>query len=105
MKRAAVLHADVAILHRTVDGYDLPRTPRRAILVGDGSEIGEMGGTIHWEFARRILDALPPGAADDGDVRQWYRTTAAWLQECNEYAEFQPHLARARLLFPADPVL
>ena len=61
-----------------------------------------MGGTIHWEFARRILDALPP-APRDGDVRQWYRATAAWLQERNEYAEFQPHVARARYLFPVRP--
>ena len=98
------MHADVAILHRTENGYDLPATPRRSILVGDGSEMGEMGGTIHWEFARRILDALPTGDATDGDVRQWYRATAAWLQELNEYAEFQPHVARARYLFPDDPV-
>ena len=40
----------------------------------------------------------------DGDVRQWYRATAAWLQERNDYAEFQPHLTRARYLFPDDPV-
>ncbi len=101
LKRAAVLHADIAALHRNTDGYSLPSDGRYLIVVNDGNRVGTRGGTIHWRFGRHILDRLPP----DDDIRLWYRATCSFLQAWNEYSELEPHLERGRLLFPHDVVL
>jgi hypothetical protein len=101
LKRGALLHADIAAMHRSVDGYSLPSDGRSFVLVNDGQKVGARGGTVHWSFARRLLDLLPP----DEDVLLWYRATAAFLQSWDEYSELEPHLKRARELFPRDAAL
>jgi tetratricopeptide (TPR) repeat protein len=88
-------------MHRSVDGYSLPSDGRSFVLVNDGQKVGARGGTVHWSFARRLLDLLPP----DEDVLLWYRATAAFLQSWDEYSELEPHLKRARELFPRDAAL
>jgi tetratricopeptide (TPR) repeat protein len=104
MKRGALLHADIAIARRTMMGYDLPLEPAGGYLVGDGEHLGAMGRTIHWSFARQLLDLVRPNPRDDEDVRLWYRATSAFLQAWHDYIEFQPHLLRARAIFPNDAV-
>ena len=101
LKRAAVLHADVAAMHRIADGYSLPSDGRPVVVGNDGQRVGEGGGTVHWGFGRRLLDLRPP----DDEVRLWYQATAAFLQSWDEYSELEPHLKRGRELFPRDPVL
>lgn len=117
LKRAAWLHADVAILHRTPTDYGAASTGAVSTGVGDGQVAGALGRTPHWAFARRLLQEshrrarvefrrvtgrdLPP----DEDVRTWHRATAALLQSWNEYVELLPHLSNALAAFPDDPVL
>jgi hypothetical protein len=101
LKRAAVLHADIAAMHRIADGYSLPSDGRPVVVGNDGQQVGGGGGTVHWGFGRRLLDLRPP----DDEVRLWYRATAAFLQSWDEYSELEPHLRRGRELFPRDPVL
>jgi tetratricopeptide (TPR) repeat protein len=103
--RAAMLHADVAIVHRGERGYSLPQAGVRSMLVGDGNEVGQMGGTIHWGVGRRALELVQPAPARDDRVKHWYQATAAYLQQWNEYSELGVHLLRARALFPNDAVL
>jgi hypothetical protein len=105
LKRAALLHTDIAVLHRTETGYDLPPDGRSGALVGDGLQVGTQGGTFHWAIARQLLDAVRPSPAKDDGVRRWYQATAAFLQSWNEYSEFEPHLRRAHELLTDDAVL
>lgn len=100
-KRAAVLHADIAVLRRSEDGYALPPGGTSAHLIKDGSFVGMQAGTFHWRLGRRILERVEP----DDDVLLWYRATSAFLQRWNEYSELEPHLKRARARFPDDAVL
>jgi tetratricopeptide (TPR) repeat protein len=103
--RGAMLHTDIAVVYRGERGYGLPQAGIRSIMVGDGSEVGQMGGTIHWAIGRRLLDLVLPAPGRDERVKQWYQATAAYIQQWNEYSELSEHFVRGRLLFPNDPVL
>lgn len=103
--RAVVLHTDIAMLHRTQWGYDLPPGPTTTVLFQDGREIGQMFGTFHWDFARRLIDRLPRGEQRQRIGRQFYRATAAVLQLWGEYPELTTHLTAGRRLLGDDPVL
>jgi hypothetical protein len=114
LRRAAVLHADIAMLHNPVGAAvstpTLPIGPRRTRLeLVDGRATGMTLSGIHWEIAEAALRFIqPPGAkrpAPGGDamVRDWYRATGAWLQ-AHEQHDSQ-HMAEAVRLFADDPVL
>ncbi len=105
LKLGAFLHADVAVLHRTQNGYTLPSDNRSIKILNDGRQIGVAGGTVHWGFARRLLDHVRPRPAADEYVRLWYRATAAFFEHWNDYVEAPPLLREARALFPGDAVL
>ena len=77
LKRAAVLHSDVALLNRVDDaqpvdaGVDIPsrRAPAPPLLSGqrhvldkDGEILGEVISDWNWPFARSLLDLLFPAA-------------------------------------------
>jgi len=109
LHRAALLHAEVAMLHRGPRGYSLPGSEhRRFALAYDGRPVSAWVGTRHWSFGRELLDRLD--AEGDADLEDdfallWYRAVAAFLQSWNEFAELEPHLRRGRKIFPRDPVL
>ncbi len=105
LERAALLHTDIAILNRDPTGYRLPSNGQPVWLADDGKHVGHATGTVHWAFARSLLDAIQPDPAADPYVRQWYRATSACLQFWREYSELGPHLSRALALFPNDAVL
>ncbi|HMD34844.1 MAG TPA: hypothetical protein VKH42_07745 [Vicinamibacterales bacterium] len=117
LRRGAMLHADVAIAAREAVGPVAPALSiRSSALPGpdqieftmfDGSPLGSREVGIQWIIARMLLDeVVPPGSKkpapgrDDG-VRDWYRATAAWMQ--NVESHDTQHLDRARDLFPNDP--
>ena len=101
LKRAAVLHADIAVLHRGYSGYSLPSDGQSVDFVEDGRVVSRASGTAHWGIGRRLLELLKP----DDDVRLWYAATSACLQSWGEFSELEPHLGRARALFPRDGLL
>jgi tetratricopeptide (TPR) repeat protein len=101
LKRAAVLHADIAVLHRGYSGYSLPSDGPSVSFIEDGPVVSRQSGTVHWSIGRRLLDLVE---ADD-DVRLWYTATSAFLQSWSEFSELEPHLGRARARFPRDGVL
>jgi tetratricopeptide (TPR) repeat protein len=105
LKLAALLHADVGVLHRTSAGYALPPDDRSIRILSDGRQVGIRGGTPHWAFARALLDAVQPRPVKDDYVRLWYRATTAFFYHWSDYAEGPPHLHHARTLFPDDGVL
>jgi tetratricopeptide (TPR) repeat protein len=98
LKRAALLHADIAILsprsHQTW-------TAGTSQLVTDGADRGDEGRSWHWLLGRAFLHLLPDAQADP-DVRLWYQAVGVHLWSIGNYTELRAHLERARDLFPED---
>ena len=103
--RALVLHTDIPILNRTSNGYSLPPTGTATVLSRDGNIVGQMAGTFHWEFMRRVLGRLPDSDDRRRVSRTFFRATAAELEQWGEYPELTLHLSAARTLLNDDPVL
>jgi tetratricopeptide (TPR) repeat protein len=113
IRRAAILHADVAMLAPAsmVAPGDVGRPTggleRFRMEISDGQEIDLRQSAVHWELARMLLDFVRPRGKDRADpghdemVRQWYRSTAAWMQLREDHDKL--HLDRARAIFPDDP--
>jgi tetratricopeptide (TPR) repeat protein len=115
LKRAALLHADIAMLvplERTpVSPSSLQPDPRRRrrgpaahILVqtDDGLAVGLEHGTLHWDIGRAVLDSTSAAPARDEMVRAWYRATAAHLLREEQFAYALPHLRAALRLLVND---
>ena len=96
LRRAAVLHADIAA--------HVPGTLSSEPLVEDGGRKGWRAGTTHWEVGRQLLDSITPGPANDAGASLWYRAVSAHLLHDARLGEASPHLEKARRLFPAEPV-
>ncbi|MEO7892032.1 MAG: tetratricopeptide repeat protein [Vicinamibacterales bacterium] len=131
VRRALVLHTDIAALRRRPEGYDLPRAAGSTYLVDDGLGVGLSHGTFHWDIGREIIARLlstrlnprslgdlfndrdkvivQKGIAHAGPelemARTWFRTTAALLQSWGEYPELNLQVKAARQIVGADAVL
>ncbi len=105
VRRALILHADVAMFNRTTTGYTLPPSGPPTYLFADGKETGRMYGTFHWEFGRRLLERLPRGDERQAMARVYYRAVSAVLQVWGEHVELKQHLAVAPGITGNDPVL
>jgi tetratricopeptide (TPR) repeat protein len=118
LRRAAVLHADVAI-DRDREGIRpaeparragfVPRGAAAALLSGgslyinqDGEILGETPMDWNWPFARSLLDLILASQPDDPFVASWYHTTAAFMLQRGQYGEAVPHLERAVAVLPDD---
>jgi tetratricopeptide (TPR) repeat protein len=111
VKRAAVLHTDLA-LSAGRGGQPVPRTPseslqRTTVFVEDGRQVALISAVDHWAVARRVLDAVrsrpdrdDPDPQRDQDVRLWYRATGALL--IGNHLVDLPHFADAERMFPED---
>ena len=107
LKRATVLHTDVALTHpRDVQtGPPSPFAARRdsVILFADGRQVGVNRAANQWKFARALLGLVRPSASADTAVRAWYRaSSAALLREMHLYSD---HFNEALRLFPDDAML
>jgi tetratricopeptide (TPR) repeat protein len=103
LKRAAVLHADVAMLVIPMLPGQIGCSSRATLLVRDGNRIGMGCVGIHWIHSRSLLDAVKPDPSKDEAVRRWYVASATYLLESGSYANANPHLDQARRLFRSDP--
>ena len=112
LRRGALLHADVAMLvvPNAIEPASTSPSPgpqRFKMQISDGrqTDFGEVA--MHWEIARAVLDSVQPAGdrapapGRDAMVRQWYRATAAWMQQAEDHDTV--HLDHARELFPTDP--
>jgi tetratricopeptide (TPR) repeat protein len=101
LRRGALLHSDAAMITTNVlaplDTSRADDVPVRVHIV-DGAPTAVGVGEFHWDMARHLLDAVRP--AHDAMVNRWYRATASWMQQQQQYNS--NHLARARELFPDD---
>ena len=117
-KRAAMLHADVAIfdIERTPEMLARRRSavirrpsdsgiPQRAYATGvDGQYEGDGEGQGHWDVGRILLD-LVRQPEPDSDILLWYRAGTAVMMSQVNLAEALPHIKEGLSLFPADPNL
>jgi tetratricopeptide (TPR) repeat protein len=117
-RRAALLHADVAMLqpHARVEPFSGPSPNTRwlgpqtwRVDISDGRSLDVGLSAVHWDIARLALDQVRPRGADrpaperDAMVRAWYRATSAWMQFHEDHDT--QHLDRGRGIFPDDPDL
>ena len=107
LRRAAMLHADVAMSTRSMVFDSDHRPPdgavrRVTVRVEDGRDTATYFGAIHWDIARSLLDVVRP--AGDPMVRLWYQATATWMQATG-FHESLDHLSSALRLFPKDATL
>src|SRR5262245_1022021 len=115
VERALVLHADIAMLNRTPNGYNLPAswpptarsasTTSTSTLFKDGQAVGIMFGTVHWGFARQLLGRAPAGDDRLRMARRFYRAAGSVLQLWGEYPELDAHLAAGRRALGDDAVM
>ncbi len=100
LKRAAVAHADVALL-AALDWSRSTGTPD-SIQIIDGVVVGYDGQSSHWIAARRLLDAIEPSPRDDPFVARWYNAAAASLIENRDSTSLKPLLERGLEILPHD---
>ena len=113
LRRGAILQADVAMQMPEGDEPVAPSNGpgpdrfRMSLADGQGTAFRQVG--VHWELARMLLDYVKPRGSDrvapgqDDMVRDWYRATASWMQDREDYDT--NHLDRAREVLTADPVI
>ena len=105
LQRAAILHADVAMLVIPLLPGRMGCSSRATLLVKDGSRVGAGCINFHWTHSRLLLDSVRPDPGKDAIVRLWYQATITYLLEIGDFANGDLQIARARLLFPNDPAI
>jgi len=107
LKRAAILHADVAaeglVGNRTRGGAAPAGLQEFTLPLSDGRSQGLVLDVGQWELARSMLDKVVPAPARDEFVRQWYDVVAALLQSLGQLTP--SHFTRGLRLFPDDAEL
>jgi tetratricopeptide (TPR) repeat protein len=107
LKRAAVLHADIARLASPIDARPGPlrRGASGAVPVDDGEAARVRRDAIHWSFGQSLLQHVLPDAAADPFVPLWHRAAVAHQLHALEFNYALPQLAAVLRLLPNDPVL
>jgi len=101
--RAAILHADVAMLVIPLLPGWTGCSDRVSLLVRDGNRVGAGCIGFHWTHGRMLLDAVTPDPSAEQIVRLWYHATITYLLETGNFANADLQIEHGRLLFPADP--
>lgn len=110
LKRAAILHADIAmLLNPESDGAAPPRASgisQHFVVRGlDGRQERIVNQALHWELGRALVGLVgtpraTPAPQEDATVLLWYRATMAFLQR--EAMHDRLHFSQALQLFPAN---
>jgi tetratricopeptide (TPR) repeat protein len=99
LKQGALLHTDIAVLGLETGSY--LDSAEHTWIFFDGRAIAQPK-KIHWEYARRLIDAVGPSPKQDAMARQWYVATTAYMQSRRLLAYAKQNLAEALDLFPSD---
>ncbi len=106
LKRAAMLHTDVATLTAaSPSGLPGPPSARAPVklVVGDGRDRNSESVSLHWDVARLLLARVTPNPGRDTFVRDWYRATIALAQSTAWFNSAQ--LDHGLRLLPEDSML
>jgi hypothetical protein len=107
VKRGALFHTDV-VTH-ALDGGEIPisKSTRDSlqykVRIDDGKLIHVSFSPVHWDVARGLVARIKPTPSTDPWALEWYRATAAFLQNEREWGT--GHLTRALEIFPSDAQL
>ena len=114
LRRAALLHADLAML--APSAAEPPSAPAAVrtiaplsarVTSSDGINRDVQLVGVNWDIGRRLLDGVRtpgeplPHPELDRMVYDWYRATSAWMIWSEDHDT--KHLDRARAIFPSDP--
>jgi hypothetical protein len=110
LKRGAMLHADVMMSGAArLERFSSARAASRAstsasiaVLGLDGQHESFAAVPAHWPFARWLLRWIDPDPAADDYVRLWYRATASYLLQSNQWGDVDRHLRDARTRLTPD---
>jgi tetratricopeptide (TPR) repeat protein len=116
LKRAALLHADIAMLvplERSAVPTPIPEpdplrrsrassSGRIIVETEDGLALDIEYGTLHWDIGRTTVESAAPDPARDETVRAWYSATTAYLEREEQFAYVVPHLNAGLRLLPGD---
>jgi tetratricopeptide (TPR) repeat protein len=105
LHRAAILHADIAMIVIPVLPGGTGCSSRPTLLVADGNTVRSSCLGIHWTFARALLDAVKPGPGKDPIGRLWYQATITYMMSIGDLADGDFHIPHGQRLFPDDPVI
>jgi tetratricopeptide (TPR) repeat protein len=100
--RGLSLHTDIAIAERNSQA---PAGRSGAVILVDGQQTGVLQRSAHWPIARQIAAELSTRPAERPRVIEWYRATAALMQQWGDCDLLGPHLEGGQALFADDPVL
>ena len=113
LRRAALLHADVAMLAPSAAAEPVSHLAVRTIApqsvrvtTSDGIDRDVQLVGVNWDIGRTLLDAVRtpgepvPHPERDRMVHDWYRATSAWMILTENHDT--KHLDRAREIFPND---
>ncbi len=100
LRRAAMLHADVALL--ATEDRSRETGARQSLLVLDGVVVRRLGQSAHWVVGRQLLDAIKPSPETDAFVLRWYEATATAMLEEGNLGAAQLHLQRAIDVLPRE---
>lgn len=115
LKRAAILHTDVALLTEVPElmpASTAGEQSRRAftnsqtvfdVMGRDGQTDGYQRANPHWNFAMDMLEALPAKPDRDPIVGQWYGTIAAFFARRDNTADGSRLFERARKIVEGHP--
>jgi tetratricopeptide (TPR) repeat protein len=104
LRRGAMLHMDIALYVRETAPFQRREftLTRHSTDVKDGQTIDVANNTLHWRYARILLDATAPRASGDPWVRQWYLATTRWMARHRFWSDELEHAGHATDLFPKD---
>ena len=97
LKKGALLHTDIASLEL---GKGIYRREGMGAFV-DGQVIAQPK-TLHWEFARQLVDSVSSLPAPDPTVKQWYLATITHLQSRRLIGYAEDNLKHGLEKFPSD---
>lgn len=99
LKQGAMLHTDIALLN-----LETAANPDQTNLIGtliDGRVVVR-AKKIHWNYARRLINALAPSPSEDPMARWWYIATTASLHSRRHLAYAWDNIESALRLYPSD---
>lgn len=117
LRRAAILHTDVAIagdrhppsildLSAEKEPPGVALSPllatRRMTVSKDGEILGQIESDWNWPFARSLVDVFRILALSEPFPGDWFHATAAYMFARGLYAEVSVHLEFATRLMPDD---
>ncbi len=99
LKQGALLHTDIALLELDAGQYQARGEGMGAFVDG---RMFVYPKTLHWEFARNLIDAVFKFSSRDPTVKQWYTATTAHMQARRLLGYAGHNLKHALESFPAD---